>query len=223
MSEPSPEKDRMKVLANTGGLAETNAYLIVDEATRAAAIIDAPESTTADLIAAAKKNNYDVQYLLLTHGHWDHISDHQVVTDAFPKAKVLIHKLEEKKLQNPVSTLFDLPYTIPPRNADAYIEDGQKLHIGHITLAAMHTPGHAEGHLCFYSNEHEVLFAGDLLMDGSVGRYDLPDGNVELLKKSLARVMLLPDNTEVLSGHGPGTLIGRQRAGNPFIRQWRLG
>jgi len=213
----------MKVFTNTGGLAETNAYLVVDEATKAAAIIDAPEATTADLLAAAKQNGYDVQFLLLTHGHWDHISDHNVVTDAFPNVKVLIHKLDEPKLQRPGSLLFELPYTIFPRDADGYIEDGQKIHIGHTTLAAMHTPGHAEGHVCLYSNENAVLFAGDLLMDGSVGRYDLPDGNVNLLKKSLRRVMQLPDDTEVLSGHGPGTTIGRQRNGNPFIRQWELG
>jgi hydroxyacylglutathione hydrolase len=215
--------DRIKLFANTGGLAETNAYLLADEATKTAAIIDAPEATTADLLVQAKKHGYDVKYLLLTHGHWDHLSDHKVVTDTFPNAKVLIHKLDEPKLQRPGSLLFELPYAIEPRNADAYIEDGQKIHIGHITLAAMHTPGHCEGHLCFYSNEHHLLLAGDLLMDGSVGRYDLPDGNVTLLKQSLKRIMQLPDNTEVLSGHGPATTIGRQRAANPFIRQWELG
>ena len=74
----------MKIYMNTGGLAETNAYLVVNEATKAAAIVDAPEGTTATLIAIAKQNGYDVQYLLLTHGHWDHISDHAVV--AGPRA-----------------------------------------------------------------------------------------------------------------------------------------
>jgi hydroxyacylglutathione hydrolase len=98
----------MKIHMNAGGLAETNAYLVVDEATRAAAIIDAPEGTTADLLALAKAQHYDVQYLLLTHGHWDHISDHKVVTDAFPQAKVLIHPLEEPRLIHPASLLFEL-------------------------------------------------------------------------------------------------------------------
>jgi hydroxyacylglutathione hydrolase len=213
----------MKIHMNAGGLAETNAYLVVDEATRAAAIIDAPEGTTADLLALAKAQHYDVQYLLLTHGHWDHISDHKVVTDAFPQAKVLIHPLEEPRLIHPASLLFELPYFIEPRKADGYIEDGQKIHIGHISLSAMLTPGHAAGHLVFYSSEHAVLFAGDLLMAGAVGRYDLPDGDIETLKKSLKRIMALPDHTEVLSGHGPGTLIGNERAHNPFLRQWNLG
>jgi hydroxyacylglutathione hydrolase len=111
---------------------------------------------------------------------------------------------------------------IEPRKADGYIADGDKVHIGQVTLAAMHTPGHAEGHIVFYSNEHKVLFAGDLLMAGAVGRYDMADGDVEVLKKSLHRVMQLPDDTRVLSGHGPATTIGQERNGNPFIRQWGL-
>src|SRR4051812_14682270 len=98
----------IKIYLNTGGLAETNAYLAVDEASKVAAIIDAPESTTATLLAIAKQHQYDVQYLLLTHGHWDHISDHEVVTGAFPNAKVLVHKLDEPKLQRPGSLLFEL-------------------------------------------------------------------------------------------------------------------
>ncbi|HVX86725.1 MAG TPA: MBL fold metallo-hydrolase [Phycisphaerae bacterium] len=213
----------MKIYSNTGGMAETNAYMVVDEATKTAAIIDAPQNTTASLLGIAKEQRYDVQCLLLTHGHWDHISDHRVVTEAFPKAKVLIHKLDEPKLQRPGSLLFELPYQIPPRNADGYIEDGQKIHVGHITLAAMHTPGHDEGHVVLYSNEHGVLFAGDLLMAGAVGRYDLEDGDAAVLKKSLHRVMLLPDATRVLPGHGPATTIGHERVNNPFIREWGLG
>jgi glyoxylase-like metal-dependent hydrolase (beta-lactamase superfamily II) len=213
----------MKIHINTGGLAETNAYLVVDEASKTAALIDAPENTTADLLALVKQQNLNLEYLLLTHGHWDHISDHKIVTDAFPNAKLLIHRDAEPRLQKPGSVLFELPYSIPPRDADAYIDDGQKIHIGHVVLSAMHTPGHADGHIVFYSAEHAVLFAGDLLMAGAVGRYDLEDGNIEILKKSLRRIMLLPDETRVLSGHGPGTTIGHERHNNPFIREWGLG
>jgi hydroxyacylglutathione hydrolase len=212
----------MKILMNTGGLAETNCYMLVDQSTKTAAIIDAPADTTASLLGRAKQNGWDVQYLLLTHGHWDHISDHKVVTDAFPKCKVICHKLEEPKLLSPGSALFDLPYTIEPRKADAYVEDGSKIHIGHLTLAAMHTPGHAAGHVVYYSGEHKAAFVGDLMMAGAVGRYDLEDGDIEILKKSLRRIMLLPDETRVFSGHGPATTIGNERNGNPFIREWGL-
>jgi hydroxyacylglutathione hydrolase len=212
----------MKIYMNTGGLAETNAYLIANEATRAAAIVDAPEGTTATLIALARQHGYDVQYLLLTHGHWDHISDHAVVTEAFPKVQVMIHKADEIKLQKPGSEMFDLPYEIPPRSADAYLEDGGKIHIGNITLAAMHTPGHSPGHVVLYAAEQATLFSGDLLMAGGVGRYDLSDGNEKVLRQSLRRVLLLPDGVKVLSGHGPATTIGRERAGNFYVREHRL-
>ena len=213
----------MKIHVNTGGLAETNGYLLVDEKQKAAAIIDAPKDTTENLLEIARSGGFDVKYLLLTHGHWDHLSDHDEVTAVFPKAQVLMHRLDEPKLVTPGSDMFDLPYTIPGRKADGYVEDGDKMHVGSIVLAAMHTPGHCPGHLCFYSAAEGVLFAGDLLMAGSVGRYDLAEGDLELLKKSIRRVMQLPDATHVLSGHGPGTTIGRERAGNPFVRQWGLG
>jgi glyoxylase-like metal-dependent hydrolase (beta-lactamase superfamily II) len=213
----------LKIHMNTGGMAATNAYLVADEATRIAAIIDAPESTTASLISVARHEQYDVQYLLLTHGHWDHLSDHAVVTEAFPKARLLMHRLDEPKLQKPGSEIFDLDYEIPPRNADGYIEDGDKIHIGHLVLAAMHTPGHAPGHLVLYAAEQGVLFSGDLLMAGGVGRYDLSDGNESVLRASLRRIMLLPDAVKVYSGHGPATTIGRERAGNPYLREHGLG
>jgi glyoxylase-like metal-dependent hydrolase (beta-lactamase superfamily II) len=87
----------------------------------------------------------------------------------------------------------------------------------------MHTPGHSPGHVVLYSVDHALLFSGDLLMAGGVGRYDLADGDIEILKKSLRRVLLLPDKTKVLSGHGPGTTIGHERAANYFIREHNLG
>jgi hydroxyacylglutathione hydrolase len=213
----------MKIYMNTGGLAETNAYLLANESAKVAAIIDAPEGTTASLISIARQHGYDVQYLLLTHGHWDHISDHAVVTEAFPKARVMIHQLEEPRLQRPGGEMFELPYEIPSRSADAYLEDGGKIHIGNITLAAMHTPGHAAGHVVLYASEQETLFTGDLLMAGGVGRYDLSDGDEITLRQSLHRVLLLPDSVRVLSGHGPATTIGRERMGNFYVREHGLG
>jgi hydroxyacylglutathione hydrolase len=213
----------MKIYMNTGGLAETNSYLMANEATQAAAIIDAPEGTTATLIAIARQRGYDVQYLLLTHGHWDHISDHAVVREAFPKVQVMIHKLDEPKLQKPGGEMWDLPYEIPPGKADAYLEDGGKIRVGKITLAAMHTPGHCAGHTVLYAAEQATAFTGDLLMAGGVGRYDLADGDEMTLRQSLKRVLLLPDNVKVLSGHGPATTIARERTHNSYVREFGLG
>lgn len=213
----------MKIHMNVGGLAQTNAYLLLDDTTRKAALIDAPEGTVADLLSLARREGYDLQYLLLTHGHWDHLSDHAVVTQAFPNAKVLIHRADEPKLEHPGSAMFPLPYTIPPRKADGYLDEGQQLAVGSLAFTIMHTPGHSAGLVCLYCASEKLLFVGDLLMAGSVGRYDLEDGDPALLKTSLRRIMQLPDDTVVLSGHGPETTIGNERNGNPFIRQWKLG
>lgn len=202
----------------------TNGYLIVDDSTQQAAIIDVPNEATADLIRAAREAHADVQQLILTHGHWDHVAEHHLVTQAFPDARVLIHPRDEYKLEHPGSSLWQLPFVIQPRKADAYINDGDVIRIGMMEFTAMYTPGHCVGHVCLYSAEQKLLIAGDLLMAGAVGRYDLPgDGDIELLKESLRRVMKLPDDTRVISGHGEPTTIGNERNGNPFLRGWALG
>src|SRR4051812_3622053 len=111
----------MIVLMNTGGIAATNCFLIGDEAARVAVLFDAPDHTVAPLLDEASKRGLDIMGLWLTHGHFDHIADHAEVTQRFPSAKVLIHKLEEPKLQSPGSQMFALPFEIPPRSADGYV------------------------------------------------------------------------------------------------------
>lgn len=159
----------------------------------------------------------------MTHGHWDHVGDHQAVTDAFPKCQVLIHQLEEHRLLNPTGISYDLPYIIPPRKADAYLVDNQVITVGTLQFTALHTPGHAAGHLCFHLPQQEVIFTGDLVMAGNVGRYDFPDCDKSALQESLRRVMRLPPPTVILSGHGPATTVANELQGNAFIRQYHLG
>src|SRR5256885_6234842 len=124
----------MKIIMNTGGIAATNAFLVADEVEKNAVIFDAPDHTTTPLLDAAQKNGWDVIGLWLTHGHFDHVADHKVVTDRYPNARVLIHKLDEPKLINPRSGMFSLPFVIPPRSADAYVEDGEKLKLGNLDV-----------------------------------------------------------------------------------------
>ena len=207
----------MKIHTNTGGLAVTNAYLIVDETTGMAALIDAPHNTTAPLMNVAKHNNWTIQYLLLTHGHWDHIGDHKVVTDQYPQAQILIHHLDEPQLLTPGSLFFQLPYKIPPRKADGYLEDGQMVHIGNLEFTVMFTPGHSPGHVVLYCPAESLLISGDLLFAGTVGRTDLPDSNPDDMRQSLLRVAELPDTTDVRPGHGPPTTIGAEKISNPFF------
>ena len=208
----------MKIRTNTGGLAATNAYLIADENTGDAAIIDAPQNTVLPLLNVAKHNGWNIRYLLLTHGHWDHTSDHKVVTDAYPDAKVLIHALDEPKLITPGSRIFTLPYKIPPRKADGFLEDGKTIHIGKQEFQIIFTPGHSPGHVVLYCPTESLLIAGDLLFAGAIGRTDLPDSDPAAMEISLQRVTQLPDNTAVRPGHGPPTTIGQEKQSNPFLQ-----
>ncbi len=208
----------MEIHSHTGGPVATNGYIVADQRTGHAAIIDAPHGVAAPLLAIAARRKWTVKYLLLTHGHWDHTADHQLITDAFPAARVLIHRLDEPKLTQPGSAMFPIPFVIPSRKADAYLEDNAEVSLGDGKLVVMFTPGHAPGHVCLYSAADSVLFAGDLLFAQSIGRTDLPDSNPRDMQTSLQRVMHLPDETLVYSGHGPSTTIGRERQINPWLQ-----
>jgi glyoxylase-like metal-dependent hydrolase (beta-lactamase superfamily II) len=209
----------MKVLADCGGIAETNCYLIADETTGKAVLFDAPNDTTAALLDEAAKRGWDVTGLWLTHGHFDHVADHAVVTAKFPHAKVLIHRLDEPKLLMPASQMFALPFEIPMRRADQYVEDGQELKIGNLTARVLHTPGHSPGHVMYYFPEENVLVGGDLIIMGSVGRTDLPDSNYRDLQASIRRVMALPPATQLLPGHGPPSHLSDEAENNPFVAE----
>src|SRR5215213_763198 len=129
----------MQVVSNTGGIAQTNAYLVADEASGKAVLFDAPDHTVGPLLDEALRRGWDVIGLWLTHGHFDHLADHLEVTKQFPNARVLIHRLDEPKLLRPNSSIFALPFTIPPGKADGYLEDGQTLSIGSLTATVIHT------------------------------------------------------------------------------------
>src|SRR4051812_13447181 len=192
----------MIIRMNTGGIAVTNGFLVADEGTKQAVIFDAPDHTVAPLLEEAVRQGFDVIGLWLTHGHFDHVADHKVVTDGFPGAKVLIHRLDEPKLLEPGSRFFPLPFVIPPRKADAYVEDGQVLELGNLRAKVIHTPGHAPGHVMYHFENEGVLVGGDLIIGGSVGRTDLPDANHADLEASISKVMKLPLETTLLPGHG---------------------
>jgi len=208
----------MKILSRQGGIAATNSYLIADESTGQAVLFDAPDHTIGPLIQAAQKNKWDLIGLWLTHGHFDHIADHALVTDNFPNAKVLIHKLDEPKLAAPFRQ-FPLPFIIPPRNADAYVQDGQTLRLGNLTVQVIHTPGHSPGHVCYHFPQENVLVGGDLIIMGAIGRTDFPDCDPAAMDVSLRRIMTLNPATRLLPGHGDESLLSDEAQTNPYVQQ----
>jgi glyoxylase-like metal-dependent hydrolase (beta-lactamase superfamily II) len=208
----------MIVIQHTGGIASTNAYLVGDQNSKKAAIFDAPNDTVAPLLDEAERQGLEIVGLWLTHGHFDHVADHAEVTRRWPNAKVLIHKLDEPKLREPGSSMFLLPFDIPPRRGDEYVEDGQKLKLGEIDFEVIFTPGHSPGHVMYYAPKEKILIGGDLIIMGAVGRTDLPDSDERALFQSIRRVMELPGDTRLLPGHGQPSLLSDERAGNPYVQ-----
>jgi hydroxyacylglutathione hydrolase len=209
----------MKIIMNTGGIAATNCYLVADEKAKQAVVFDAPNNTVGVLLDEAQRQGWEVIGLWLTHGHFDHIADHAVVTGRYPKAKVLIHPLDEAKLQNPMKQGFPLPFVIPPRSADEHVTDGQRLALGSLEFQVIHTPGHAPGHVMYYCQSEGVLIGGDLIIMGAVGRTDLPDSRHPDLLASIRKVMKLPPATRLFSGHGEPSTLEEERRNNPFVQE----
>jgi hydroxyacylglutathione hydrolase len=211
-------RSSMQIIQNNGGIAATNAFLIADESIGKAVIFDAPNDTVAPLLIEAHRRGWDVIGLWLTHGHFDHVADHERVTSQYPKAKVLMHRLDERMLVSPTAGGFPLPFVIPPRRADEYVEDNQELAIGNIRVRVMHTPGHAPGHVMYYLPDFATLVGGDLIIMGAVGRTDIPGADEAKLLQSVRRVMELPDETKLLPGHGRTETLGDVRRKNRFVQ-----
>ena len=196
----------------------TNCFLVADEEAKQAVLFDAPDHTVEPLLDAAAERGWDVVGLWLTHGHFDHLADHKVVTDRFPGARVLIHELDAPKLREPGSRMFPLPFTIPPREPDAFVTDGQVLGFGGLSCRVIFTPGHAPGHVMYHFEKEKVVVGGDLIIGGAIGRVDLPDCDPQAMVSSLRRAMELPDETRLLPGHGEPSTIGDERRSNPYVR-----
>jgi len=212
----------MKIVMNNGGLAATNSYLIADEVAKQAVLFDAPNDTTQPLLEEAQRQGWDVVGLWLTHGHFDHVADHAVVTGRFPGAKVLIHPDDQIKLQKPKLPFklpIPVPFLIPPRSADGLVLDGDELRIGSILVRVMHTPGHSPGHVAYYLPDEQVLVGGDLIIMGAIGRTDFADSSYEALAQSIRRTMQLPGQTRLLPGHGEPSTLEQELQTNPYVQQ----
>ena len=203
----------------TVGPFQENCYIIGDEGTGEGALID-PGDEAARIALAAEQTGLEIGEIIITHAHIDHVGAVAALADEYA-CPVLMHSEAEPMLrQLPTQAMMmGLRFGKVPA-VDRYIEDEEVLEVGDIGLRSLYTPGHAPGHLAFYLDGEGLVFAGDALFAGSVGRTDLFGGDMELLLRSISeRLMTLPDETRVLPGHGPETTIGAERANNPFLRE----
>ncbi len=199
------------------GPLEVNCYVIWDKRSREAVIID-PGGDGERLVKLIEGLDVTPGYLVNTHGHFDHVGANHVIARVFSPERVL-HREDLELLRNAhlQAEYFGLTAT-PQPEPTLLAEDGMVVETGNITLELIHTPGHTPGSMSIYVETEGVLFSGDTLFQGSVGRTDLPGGSYDALISSIQEKLLpLGDEVRVFCGHGPPTTMGEERLSNPFI------
>ena len=200
------------------GVFAENCWVIGSRRTREAIAID-PGDQAEEILAMAKDMGVDIKVIANSHAHVDHILGVRDVQRA-TGAKFLMHPEEVAIARTAPRTaaMFSGQVVEPPPDPDAFLADGDEIDVAGVKLKVIHTPGHTPGSLSFYTEG--MLFSGDTLFQGSIGRTDLPGGDYEQEMASIVdKLLLLPDETIVLPGHMQETRIGVERQTNPFIRQ----
>lgn len=206
-------------------LAQTNCYVVSREAGGIGVVIDAPPDLEA-VVEIVEEAEVVPVALLATHGHVDHIGGAGVVTRRYGLTAYL-HPDDEWLALDPDAQLRSLfgmtvPGDFTPPERYEQLVDGQVLDLAGVTYRVLHTPGHTPGHCCFHVADEAVLFAGDQLFAGSIGRTDLPGGDFDTLMCSMRdKIIGLPAETGVFPGHGPVTTIARELQTNPFLDRFR--
>jgi hydroxyacylglutathione hydrolase len=188
---------------------------------RSECVIFDPGFEPDKIIEAIRSNKLTPVAQLITHGHSDHIAGIGALKDEWPDVPIVIGENEADKLIDPVKNLsarFGTPVTAPP--ADRTIAEGERIHYAGFDFDVREIPGHSSGHVVFIwkAGDPNIVFGGDVLFAGSIGRTDFPDGSFELLAAGIhEKLFTLSDSTIVLSGHGPPTTIGEEKRENPFV------
>lgn len=194
-----------------------NCYLLADERTREAVLVD-PGDEAPRLLAALDEDGLTLREVWLTHAHFDHVGGLAGVLEARP-VPVRMHPADRPLLERAADAAARWLIEIPAPPTDTVdLADGERLRLGSLEVEVVFTPGHAPGHVAFWLEESGAVLAGDALFQGSIGRTDLPlaDGPT-LLRSIRERLLALPDETVVWPGHGPETTIGTERRENPFL------
>jgi hydroxyacylglutathione hydrolase len=195
------------------GPLQANCFIVWDEKTREAIVID-PGDEPDRIIALIKQKNLNVKYIICTHAHFDHVG-------ALPELKshtgaaIAVHNLEKEIYEGARDMAAFFGYDIESLpEPDIYLKDGDPIKIGELEFRVIHTPGHSPGGLCLYGNG--VVFTGDTIFAGSVGRTDFYGGSIEELKSSFKKILSLPQHTKIFPGHGPETTVEVELKENPF-------
>ncbi len=193
-------------------------YVLGCEETKKGVVID-PGGDEAAILAICEQEGLDIEYIIATHAHPDHVCGNKRIQDA-TGAKIIMHADEEEWIQQPQMqqyfSMLGLAFSPP---ADILVHDGDTITFGKQSLKVFHTPGHTPGGICLYNGTD--VFTGDTLFVGAIGRTDFPGGNMGAFMKSIGdKLLVLPDETVVWPGHGYGgsrSTIGEEKRSNPYI------
>lgn len=204
----------MRIESFTGGEFQENTYLLEDEVSARAVLID-PGAEPERLIAAVEQSGSKLEAIWITHAHLDHVGAVAGVLRRW-QVPVYLNPLDEPLYRNAdrQAQVYGIAFE-PPPPPDAYLSGGETLELGELGFSVLHAPGHSPGHVVFHG--HGVAFVGDCLFAGSVGRTDLPGSNGGDLARSLEVLATLDPETIVYPGHGPATTIGEELESNPFL------
>jgi hydroxyacylglutathione hydrolase len=207
---------------------QQNTRVVACETTRKAICID-PGEASDELNAYIRENHLTLQAIALTHGHLDHVGGVSALAGKFPEAEIILHEGDEEYyyglpkqplmmgLQPHQLEAMGMNYDDPPKLTRSW-RDGEIYEVGELRFSVRHCPGHTAGHVVFAEETEKVVFVGDCLFLGSIGRTDLPGGSYDQLIESInTQILSLDDDTVVCSGHGPETTVGRERTSNPFL------
>jgi glyoxylase-like metal-dependent hydrolase (beta-lactamase superfamily II) len=197
------------------GPLQVNCFILADDKTREAVVID-PGDDAGDILKIIGEKGLKVRYIVNTHAHFDHVGANTAIKEA-TGAELLLHEADAPVLAtvSHQSRSFGMNPVSSPA-ADRLLKHGDIIAAGEVSLKVLHTPGHTPGGISLL--EQGMVFTGDALFAGSIGRTDFPGGDLMTLLRSIkTRLMTLPDDTKVFSGHGPESTIGEERRENPFL------
>lgn len=205
----------MEITVLTVGPVYTNCYIVNKEGSASCLVVD-PGDEGEKIASYIKKKNLSCEGILLTHGHFDHITGVSELI-SLVGGKVYACEKERELLMDPhlnASALTGREVALEP---EILLRDGQHFETAGLAFRVIHTPGHTKGGCCYYSEEEKILFSGDTIFMESIGRTDLPTGNGrELLDSVRNKVLALPDDVKIYPGHGPETNVAYEAANNPY-------
>lgn len=210
--EPAPVIEKFE-----DGPVWTIGYLVYNGSSKEAMVIDVPIWSSEKIYSRIRELGLSVKYIVATHGHWDHTGEMKKLK-SLTGARICASREDEWMMSDPNGMVIAPPEHIEPVEVDEPLDDNSEIHVAGMTFKVIHTPGHSAGSICLYGENRKILFTGDTLFSGSIGRVDLPTGSMEEISKSISeKIMALPEEVRIFPGHGDESTLKRERTENRFV------